>query len=81
TAIAARILRSEMNYRNPVNPQEHLAQFSDNGNFADWSIADLSLAARENLIVLRADMLFLPNEPITRGEAALILHRLYRRLW
>ncbi|MCL2015784.1 MAG: BspA family leucine-rich repeat surface protein [Defluviitaleaceae bacterium] len=81
TAIAARILRSERNYHNPGNPQGLLStQFVDYAIFADWSVLDLALAARENLVIRRMDMLFIPNEAITRGEAAIILHRLYRRL-
>jgi len=80
-AISARILRTEMRYRNPVNPMVYLREFSDADDFADWSITDLSLATRENLVIRRADGNFLPRADITRGEAAVILYRLYRRIW
>ena len=80
-AITARILRREMNYRNPVNAMTYLHIFADADELADWSLMDLALASRENLIMRRADGLFMPNQVITRGEAAIILHRLYRRIW
>ena len=80
-AITARILRNEMNYRDPVNPLTYLHEFDDVSDFADWSITDLSLATRENLVIRRADGRFMPQQTITRGEAAIILYRLYRRIW
>jgi len=79
-ALTARVLRTEMRYRNPTNPMNYLSEFTDVGDFADWSLADLSLATRENLVVRRADGRFMPNATITRGEAAIILYRLYRRI-
>ena len=80
-ALSARILRTEMRYRNPTNPMNYLQEFTDVDDFADWSLADLSLATRENLVVRRADGRFMPSSTITRGEAAIILYRLYRRIW
>ena len=80
-AIAARILRTEMNYRDPVVPMSYLREFVDAGDFADWSVIDLSLATRENLVIRRVDGQFMPRATITRGEAAVILYRLYRRIW
>jgi len=80
-AITARVLRNEMNYRNPLVPMNYLGQFNDSADFADWSVVDLSLATRENLVIRRADGNFMPRQTITRGEAAIILYRLYRRIW
>jgi len=79
--LAARILSNEMGYRNPANPNQHLQVFTDRNNFAAWSVPYLALATRENLVVFRADGQFLPTTPMTRGDAALALYRLYLRLW
>jgi len=79
-AIAARVLRNEMGYRNPATPENYL-RFVDRAHLADWSTNDIALASRENLIVRRADRHFLPRENMTRGDAAMVLYRLYIRLW
>ena len=81
TAITARILRTEMRYYNPQNPMLYLRVFTDAEDLPEWSILDISLAARENLIIRREDGYFMPVQAITRGEAAIILHRLYGKLW
>jgi len=81
TVLSARILRSEMGYRNPTNPNQYLQAFNDRTDFADWSLEDISLAARENIVVFRADGQFLPDAPMNRGDVALTLYRLYLKLW
>ncbi|MCL2386899.1 MAG: S-layer homology domain-containing protein [Defluviitaleaceae bacterium] len=80
-ALGARILRTEARFRTPANPQQELQRFTDTNELASWSIDDLALAARENLIVPRADGRFAPRDTITRGDAALMLYRVYRRIW
>ena len=80
-ALSARVLRVEMGYRTPANPNNYLNRFSDRGNLASWSHSDIALATRENLVVHRADGRFMPNSPMTRGDAALMLYRMYLRLW
>jgi len=80
--LGARILRTEARFRTPANPQQELQQrFTDANELANWSVDDLALAARENLIVPRADGRFAPRDTITRGDAALMLYRVYRRIW
>ena len=80
-ALTARVLRTEMRYRNPASPIYYLQEiFTDVDLLADWSLVDLSLATREYLVVRHADGQFRPSETITRGEAAIIIYRLYRRL-
>jgi hypothetical protein len=80
-AISARVLRREMNYHNPAVPMNYLNVFADHADLAEWSIVDISLAARENLVIRRADRNLQPRSTITRGEASIILYRLYRRIW
>jgi hypothetical protein len=81
-AISARVLRTRMRYRDPANPLALLqAEFNDYAYLADWSKTDIALATRENLIIPRADGSFAPRTTMTRGEAAIVLYRLYLRLW
>lgn len=76
-AITARILRSEAGCENPFNIWEILDLFTDAGEIAGWAQADVALAASENLIMRRPDGRFDGNAEITRGDAAIILFRLY----
>ena len=80
-ALAARTLRTEMRYHDPSDPMRYLQRYADVDNISDWSVNDIALATRENMVIRRADGQFRPSEPITRGEAAIILHRLYLRIW
>ena len=80
--LSARVLRREMQYHLPENPQAVLqAEFGDWVNLPDWSRSYVAMATRENLITPRGDGNFMPNSVLTRGEVALMLHRLYLRLW
>jgi len=81
TSVAARILRIEMNYHTPSNPNQYLSRFTDRDDFASWSLGDLSLATRAGIVIPRTDGRFLPDAPVNRGDAALMLHRMYLRLW
>jgi hypothetical protein len=80
-ALGARILRTEARFRDPANPQQYLQLFNDMDALAAWSLNDIALATRENLVIFRADGRFAPRNTITRGDAALVLYRVYRRIW
>ena len=80
--LSGRILRQEMRYHTPPNAlgmvQQHYADWT---SLPYWSINDIALATRLNLIVPRADGFFAPSSVLTRGEVALMMHRMYLRLW
>ncbi|MDR1641639.1 MAG: S-layer homology domain-containing protein [Clostridiales bacterium] len=80
-AVAARVLRLEMKYKDPADTAAALSVYSDAGQLADWSKVDISLAARENLAVGRSDGKFAPTAEMTRGDAAVVLYRLFNKLW
>jgi hypothetical protein len=72
----------QMNYRDPANVNAILsAEYRDHETLADWSRTDIALATRAKLVIPRADGNFAPATGMTRGEAALLMHRLYMRLW
>ena len=77
----ARALSANMGYSIPANPEAYLQRFTDHDSLADWSRGDIALAAEHNLDVRRADGRFSPHDPVTRGDVAVILYRLYERLW
>jgi hypothetical protein len=79
--VAARVLRSEMRYKNPANVGNILSVYTDAKALQDWSLTELALATRENLVVKRSDGSFGPAAPMTRGDAAVILYRLFMKLW
>ena len=80
--LSGRILRQEMRYHIPPNPHGIVQQqYADWANLHHWSINDIALANRLNLVVPRADGFFAPSSVLTRGEVALIMHRMYLRLW
>ncbi|MCL1872632.1 MAG: S-layer homology domain-containing protein [Clostridiales bacterium] len=80
-AIAARVLQKEMKYKTPSNLNTVLSTYTDAGSLADWSREEIALATRENLVVKRSDGKFNPKTTITRGDAAIILYRMFNKIW
>jgi hypothetical protein len=78
TATNTMILR--MNYRLPNDAESELRQFTDRTNIPGWAESHVAMAAREGLIVLGADGMLRPAESMTRGEAAVIVRRLFERI-
>ena len=79
--VAARVLRLQMRYRDPTDVSGVLKGYKDADALAEWSRADIALATRENLVVKRADGAFKPNETMTRGDAAVVLFRMFNKYW
>ena len=61
--------------------EEYLRRYNDRASFADWVLWDLAFATRENLIVQRTDRNLLPESDMTRGDAAIVLKRLFDKIW
>ena len=80
-AVAARVLRTEMRYKDPPNINSVLSVYVDAGSLEDWSLIDIALATRENLVVKRSDGRFYPTATMTRGNVAIILYRLFMKIW
>ena len=81
TAVAGRILVSEMNYSIPDEEEQapYLSKYSD--QIAPWAQSMVALATRENLVVFRKDGTFSGGLDMTRGDAAILLYRLFKRIW
>ncbi len=80
-SVAARTLRNEMKYKNPAEPEKILNIYIDKNNIPNWGTIDIALATRENLVIKRIDSGFNPQGSMTRGDAAVILYRLFNKIW
>ena len=80
-AVSARVLRNEMNYNNPSNVSSMLNKYSDGSSVPDWAKTDVALATQLNLVVQRTDGSFSPAITMTRGDAAIILYRMFMKIW
>ena len=77
--VAGRVLTTEMNYKTPSNASTYLAKYSD--TVPDYAKEMVALATRENLVVYRTDGTFSGAKNMTRGDAAIILYRLFQKIW
>ncbi len=80
-AVAARTLRSEMRYKNPSDIESYLGTYKDRAAIPAWGSTDIAMATRENLVMQRSDSKFGPNSTMTRGDAAIVLYRMFMRIW
>ena len=76
-SVAARVLRNEMGYRQPSG--DVLSKYSDRVDF--WAQNDVALATSANLVVYRWDGTFSGAKNMSRGDAAILLNRLFQKLW
>lgn len=76
-SVAARVLRNEMGYKQPST--DVLSKYGDRVDF--WAQNDVALATNANLVVYRWDGTFSGTKNMTRGDAAILLNRLFQKLW
>lgn len=79
--MAANTLVNIMNYKIPPNTENILALFIDKADISDWAVGGIALSAAVGLVTLRAGGKFMPAKYMTRGEAAILLYRIYNKLW
>lgn len=77
--VSGRVLTSEMNYKVPSDPGTYLGKYSD--TVPDYAKEMVALATREGLVVYRSDGTFSGGNNMTRGDAAIILYRLFQKIW
>lgn len=77
--ICAASLHEKKKYRYPERMEDYL-KFKDDNKISGWVKSYLALAVREKLLAKRADGMFQGEKPMTRGEAVLMLYRLYERM-
>ena len=77
--VSGRVLTSEMNYKAPANLNTYLGKYSD--TVPAYAQSMVALATREGLVVYRTDGTFSGEKNMTRGDAAIILYRLFQKIW
>lgn len=78
-ALSSRVLISEMKYQAPQATSKYLSKYSD--SIPQWAQSEVALATKENIVVLRSDGTFGGDKSMTRGDAAIIIYRLFQRIW
>ena len=77
--VSGRVLTSEMNYKAPGDINAYLGKYSD--TVPEYARSMAALATREGLVVYRTDGTFSGEKNMTRGDAAIILYRLFQKIW
>lgn len=77
--ICASVLNNEKGFYYPKDVDKFL-DFADNSNIPEWARKFVALANREGIIIKRRDQKFVGEQPFTRGDAAVILYRLFNKL-
>ena len=77
--VSSRVLKEKMGYMEPADTASYLANYAD--SVAVWAQGGVALATRENLVVPRIDGTFKGAGSMTRGDAAIIIYRLFQKIW
>ena len=80
-AVSARTLKQQMNYKTPSDLASELSVYADANNIANWAKEDVALATMTNLVLKRTDNTFSGADGMTRGDTAIIMQRLFNKLW
>jgi hypothetical protein len=79
--VAANTLMERMGYHVPANIENILMVYLDRLLLAEWSEDGIALATASNVVMFRTDSLFAPQSIKTRGDAAIVLYRVFSRVW
>jgi len=79
--ISANTLIQQMGYHTPADIEYFLSRFLDRNMIATWSQDGIALATATNVLIHRTDSLFAPQSVMTRGDAAIVLYRVFSRVW
>jgi hypothetical protein len=79
--VCANSMITYMGYIRPGDITDQLRNFQDKDDIAGWASEGIALAAKSSMLLYRSDGKFLPAEPITRGDAAIILDKMFSKIW
>jgi len=76
-------LSGQLGYHLPdeVRTAEILAAYHDHERIALWAEPHVALVSAAGVMIYREDGLFAPDSVVTRGDAAVLLYRLFGRVW
>ena len=78
-ALAARTLIERKGYILPHNPDSYLTGFADKDTVSAWAKEAVAMTVRDGIMDYGSTLS--PQEQISRGQAALILYRLFKLLY
>jgi len=78
---ATNTLVEQMGYFIPQDIEAALMRYLDRNQLAGWSEGGIALATDANIVIFRTDSLFAPQSVMTRGDAAIVLDRVFARVW
>jgi hypothetical protein len=81
TQIASNSLVERMGYFIPSNVEGWLARYVDRPEIIELYEDGVALATQTNIVIQRTDSRFAPKTVMTRGDAAIVLDRLFNRVW
>ncbi len=79
--VTSRILKNKINYFDVIDAEKILSAYGDSTNIANWAKNDVALATDINMVIRRTDSLFGENDDMTRDDVAIILKRLFDKIW
>jgi len=79
--IAATVLIRMAQYVLTGDAEEVLMQYTDYELLGRWSRNHIALATEAGIVISRRDHTFAPESVMTRGDAAIIIYRLFVRVW
>jgi len=84
-AMIGNFLMTFMDYYPPQSIEEILSIFEDHDTISNlhtaWEAYQIALAVQTDILLHRTDNHFAPESTVTRGDAAVLLYRLYSRVW
>ena len=80
-AISANTLIERMGYIVPGDIEGQLSRYLDREALAQWSEGRIALATQSNILIYRLDNMFAPRSIMTRGDAAIVLYRVFNKVW
>jgi len=79
--VTANMLIEQMGYLVPTDIEAELARYLDRNEIERWSEDGVALATQSNVLIYRIDGLFAPKSTMTRGDAAIVLYRVFNKVW
>ena len=80
-AIVSRTMTQYMGYYPPEDIEARLGQFKDRELIQQWPREGIALAAKTGALIYRKDGNFDPDVAMTRGDAAIVLYKMFMKIW
>ncbi|MDR2664994.1 MAG: S-layer homology domain-containing protein [Oscillospiraceae bacterium] len=80
-SIAGNALMRMMDYERPDDADEILRVYTDSDDIPTWARDSVALAAFTGVVPTRADGSFGGGDVMTRGDASVMLYRLFVKIW